>query len=205
MTIGLSGSHRTGKSTLAKMFAEKNPDFKLVTTTVSGTYSKLGLDPKVMYDFGKRLEIQRHILDDLTQQYKEGGLLFIADRTPIDFIAYTLADITRDNYDGSYDAELIQYINDCYDVTNTYFGMIMVVQPGITAIEAELKAPANAGYIEHVNNLVLGAATDRRLNAMHFALSRETVDLAERVGAVENMVKMCRSRVMQRECFSVLH
>lgn len=205
MTIGLTGSHRAGKSTLARAFVEKNKDFKLVETSASGVYSRLGLDPKVMYPFKKRLEIQRHILDELVKQYREGGLLFVADRTPIDFIAYTLADIVRDNYQGEQDGELGTYINDCYDVTNTYFSMILVVQPGIKAEESALKAPANLGYMEHINNLVLGLSTDRRLNSMHFALNRETVDLDTRVGAIENALKLSHARVRERECIKVLH
>lgn len=190
---------------MAKAFAEKNPEFTFVETRVSKVYAELGLDPKVMYPFAKRLEIQRRILDELVNQYREGGLLFITDRTPIDFIAYTLADIVRDNYQGEQDGELSTYINDCYDVTNTYFSMILVVQPGIKAEESALKAPANLGYMEHINNLVLGLSTDRRLNSMHFALNRETVDLDTRVGAIENALKLCRARVQQRECIKVLH
>lgn len=205
MTIGLSGSHRTGKSTLAKAFAEKNAEFNFVETSAVGVYKALGLDPKVMYPFAKRLEIQRHILDAVAQQYSDAGLLFVADRTPIDFIAYTLADIMRDNYDGSSDSEITKYINDCYDVANTYFSMIMVVQPGIEIVEAEYKCPTNVGYVEHINNLVLGLATDRRLNSMHFALNRDVTDLGARVTAVENMVNMCKARVSSREGVKIYH
>jgi len=190
---------------MAKAFVEKNPEFTFVETRISKVYAELGLDPKVMYPFAKRLEIQRRILDELVNQYREGGLLFIADRTPIDFIAYTLADIVRDNYQGEQDGELSTYINDCYDVTNTYFSMILVVQPGIKAEESALKAPANLGYMEHINNLVLGLSTDRRLNSMHFALNRETVDLDTRVGAIENALRLCHTRVRERERIKVLH
>ena len=204
MTIGFAGSHRTGKSTLARVFVEKNKDFKLVETSASGVYSRLGLDPKTMYPFKKRLEIQRHILDELVKQYREGGLLFVADRTPIDFIAYTLADIVRDNYDGSDDAELSAYIKDCYDATNIYFSVVLVVQPGIKVTEGVLKAPANMGYMEHINALVLGLTTDPRLNAMHFALNRHTTDLEARVAAVENVIRTCRERVL-RDCVRTLH
>ena len=204
MTIGFAGSHRTGKSTLARAFVEKNKDFKLVETGISGVYSRLGLDPKAMYPFKKRLEIQRHILDELVKQYRESGLLFVADRTPIDFIAYTLADIVRDNYDGSDDAELSAYIKDCYDATNIYFSVVLVVQPGIKVTEGVLKAPANMGYMEHINALVLGLTTDPRLNAMHFALNRGTTDLEARVAAVENVIRTCRERVL-RDCARTLH
>lgn len=205
MTIGLSGSHRTGKTTLARTFAEKNPGVNFVETRVVKIYHELGFDPKMMYPFEVRLEIQRRILDALVEQYKKGGLMFIADRTPLDLVAYTLADIVRDNYDGSQDEALSRYIDDCYDVTNTYFSMILVIQPGIEIVEAELKAPANFGYMEHINSLVIGLTTDRRLNAMHFALARDTTNLEARVAAVGNVLRACRERVSQRECVRTLH
>lgn len=205
MTIGLSGSHRTGKTTLARAFVEQNPSWNLVETTVSGVYAEMGLDPKVMYPFKKRLEIQRRILDTLTKQYQQGGMRFVADRTPLDFIGYTLSDVTR-SYDGSLDKEIASYIDDCYAITNTYFSMILVVQPGLDKVEeAAMKAPANLGYMEHLNMLILGAATDTRLQCMHFALNRTTIDLYRRVGAVDSMLRACQERVLREECIGTLH
>src|SRR5258706_15719526 len=94
--IGLCGSNRVGKTTLAKAFAEE-AGVKYVPTSASGTFERLGYSPKVDLPFAERLMIQQEILKDCNALYEKSGVRFITDRTPIDFLGYLLADVQREN------------------------------------------------------------------------------------------------------------
>ena len=94
MSLGLCGTHRTGKSTLAKAYAlaEGVPYLQTGATQV---FLDMGLDPKVDYPLDVRIQIQKRILESFDKQYSAAGRDFITDRTPIDMMAYTLADVQR--------------------------------------------------------------------------------------------------------------
>jgi hypothetical protein len=191
--IGLSGPHRSGKSTLAKAFAEES-GIKFVATGASATFERLGLDPKKDYPFEVRLAIQREILKDCNALYARAGVRFITDRTPIDFLAYTLADVSRENVRGSVETDLAQYVTECYESANTHFTTIVLVQPGIVVVEAVGKAPGSAGYMEHLNALMLGLLSAEALLSDQFAIPRRYVELEQRVLALGNAINKSSSR-----------
>jgi nicotinamide riboside kinase len=189
MTIGLTGPHRTGKTTLARAFAEK-ADLAFVETSTSAVFKELGFDPKADYDFTTRLYIQRKVLEDMNRKYCEAKNLFITDRTPLDALAYLLADVQRTNVtDGALVKELGQYQRDCFDVLNRHFAMIMVIQPGIPLVEEEGKAPANEPYIEHLNALIMGLAVSSKVRCKHFQMPRHVTDLDDRINALNNSAR----------------
>ena len=193
MSWGLCGSHRTGKSTLAKAFAEQT-GVKYVATGASATFERLGFDPKKDYDFGTRLMIQREILKDVDALYERSGVRFITDRTPIDLLGYTLADVTRENVSGALAAELLRYMTDCFASINRHFTTLVLVQPGIELIEAEGKAPANPAYVEHLNALMLGLLAGGKLECDYFQIPRACTDLKQRVAAMSQAVGKSASR-----------
>lgn len=156
--IGLCGSHRTGKTTTAKKLAIDN-DIPFVETTTSAVFAEHGLKPSSPMDFSTRLWIQDKVLaaaEEIWDQHRH----FITDRTPLDMLAYTLADIqglTQVEF-----ATLEDYVKHCFEATNHYFGSLCVVQPGIPLVAAPGKAALNEAYIEHLNTLVLGLCLDER-------------------------------------------
>jgi hypothetical protein len=103
-------------------------------------------------DFKKRLWIQHKILDAAEKIWEAEKEQFITDRTPLDMMAYTLADIqgtTEVNFD-----ELEGYLARCIDVTNTFFALLVLVQPGIPLMHEKGKAALNE-YLEHLS-VILG-------------------------------------------------
>ena len=192
--LGLCGAHRVGKSTLAKTYAAKEKA-TYVEVRASDVFKDMGLDPAVTYDFGTRLSVQEEILRRFDKVYAKhtDGLGAITDRTPIDLMAYTLADATGNAVGEEHQARLKKYIQDCFDVTNRRFSAIVLVQPGIPVVYEEGKAALNEAYMEHLNSLILGLIVDPRRKAQHFYLPRQMTDLDERVKAVSN----CVSRVEQ--------
>lgn len=178
MSLGLCGAHRTGKTTLAKVLSSRTGK-PFVRTSTSAVFQEHGIDPALPMDFKTRLSIQQQILisyEELWQTLKEP---FITDRTPIDLMAYTLADIqgsTQVNF-----AELERYMGRCYEVTNKTFNALVVLQPGIELAPAQGKAALNRAYIEHLNSLILGLCNDERLKCGVLIIKREMTVLEQRV------------------------
>jgi predicted ATPase len=176
--LGLCGAHRTGKTTLAIALADRL-NMPFVRTTTSQVFAQLGLDPAEPMDFQTRLFVQNHVLDAAQQVWQNSATPFISDRTPIDMIAYTLGDI-QGKTEVDFDL-LNQYIDRCFASTNQFFQNLVIIQPGIPLIYEEGKAALNAAYIEHINILVIGLCSDRRLTANVFCNAREAINLEIRV------------------------
>jgi nicotinamide riboside kinase len=185
--IGLVGAHRTGKTTLARAYADKF-NKSLCITSASGVFKKLGLDPQADYDFDTRMTIQEGILQSVAERYADMPHVFITDRTPIDLMAYTLADITREGMNKERERRLEAYMNECVRITNKFFNVLIVVQPGIPLIEDATKAPASYGYIEHIATLIMGFVIKENIKAIHSYIPESTLDLDKRVKCVEYSV-----------------
>ena len=185
--IGLAGSHRTGKTTLAKAFAEEF-EIPFAETSSSAVFKELGLDPKADYDLKVRMLTQNIILESAIGVYKAAGSNFITDRTPIDMLAYTLADIRRENV-TEYESHLVaDYMKRCIEVTNEHFQILCVIQPGIPIVEDPGKAPANIAYMEHINALVKGLVMHDDIHAYRLNMRRKMTNINVRIDALMTTV-----------------
>jgi hypothetical protein len=98
MRIAVSGTHCSGKSTLAHDFANAHPDYLHLPEPyelMEDLYGEqLGAEPTAD-DFHRQLEVSVETLRD----YPLGARL-IAERSPLDFLAYILAlgDLGRDRH-----------------------------------------------------------------------------------------------------------
>jgi len=188
--IGLSGAHRTGKSTLAKAFAEAF-GIKYVASVTSDVIRGYGLDPADDCDFDLRLRIQWEILRVHELAYVETKGMFITDRTPLDFLAYTLADVTRDNLTFEQGEELMRYKSACIGVINKHFNVLTVIQPGIEFIEAPGKPRNNRAYSDHINAIICGlASAEKDIGITTTYLPKHLLDINARVAAIESSVHM---------------
>lgn len=187
--LGVVGSHRTGKTTLAKMYAEKW-NIPFVETKVSAIFKELGVDPSKLNDINERIGIQFEILRRTNELYKSANVLggFISDRTPLDMLAYTLADIGNGLLSPETEALVAKYTQECIASTNKYFSTILLVQPGIPLVSEEGKAAMSQAYIEHLNTIILGLIVDERVTTAHYYIPRRVVDPQERMQALESAV-----------------
>lgn len=198
MAIALIGAHRTGKTSLARAYAEKR-GVPFVETSVSAIWKELGLDPAVTYDFETRLMVQEKILERIDAIYgKWAGLDFITDRSPLDMAAYTLAEAIGDRVPQGCQEQLAKYVNACFEVTNRRFGMVFLIQPGIALVKEEGKGAMNSGYIEHLNSLIFGLSVDERLTCQHFYMPRAVLDFDERIAALTASVERARGRIAEQ-------
>jgi hypothetical protein len=181
MNIGLCGSHRTGKTTLAEAISLKT-GMPFVRTGTSEVFRQHGMDPSAPMDFSKRLWIQRKILDSAEKIWNAEKKQFITDRTPLDMMAYTLADIHGNTEVGLKELEV--YCTRCIDVTNKFFRILVLVQPGIPLMHEDGKAALNEGYLEHLNYLILGLCCDDRIKGSFVYLRRDMTSLEERADTI---------------------
>jgi hypothetical protein len=160
-------------------------------TSVSAIFKELGYDPAGKFDFSTRLMIQEVILERLDGMYAlvKPEEEVIADRTPLDMLAYTLSECSGDAVSDADQARLKAYIDRCYAVCNKRFSTIFVVQPGIELVPAEGKAVANEAYIEQLNTLILGLTVGGRLKSAHYYLPRHYTALEDRLRAMEFALK----------------
>ncbi len=186
MNIGLCGSHRTGKTTLAEEISLRS-GLPFVRTGTSDVFRECGMDPSKPMDFDKRLWIQHKILDAAERIWDAEQVQFITDRTPLDMAAYTLADVqgcTAVDFLG-----LEKYLGRCFDSVNRFFGMLVLIQPGIPLVHEEGKAALNEAYLEHLNVLILGLCNDERVKSGFLCLPRAIKGLEERVAAIMGKLK----------------
>lgn len=181
--IGLCGSHRVGKTTLAQAIAQQS-DWFFVQTHTSQVFAQHGLSPSDLLDFKTRLWIQHQVLAAAVAEWQAQPHAFVTDRTPIDFIAYTLADIQGHTVVDF--TALAAYIDACLQAVREHFTGLIVMQPGIPLVFQAGKAALNQAYIEHLNSVILGLCHDERLQCPVQVMPRSLIDLAQRITFVLN-------------------
>lgn len=186
--IGLMGSHRTGKTTLAKEFAAI-AEIQFVETSSSEVFRKHGFDPQANYDMATRIRIQNLILDDAEAKYAAAEKDFITDRTPLDMLAYLLADVQRQGVSDEEDLMIARYKRRAFQVTNRYFTALFLVQPGIPLVADPTKAPVLWSYMDHLNSLMMGLMCDEQTQASKNYIPRTMLDLHERIRAINNAMR----------------
>jgi hypothetical protein len=183
--IGLCGSHRTGKTTMARDIAGRSGWIFLQTTT-SQVFAQNGLDPSAPMDFSTRLWIQLKVIEAAEAVWHSASTAFVSDRTPIDMMAYTLADI-QGGTTVDFTA-LERYLDYCYQATNRFFSGLAVIQPAIPLVHEEGKAALNRAYMEHLNVLIKGLCCDERLRCPVRFIDRDTVGRDARVTEILKMI-----------------
>lgn len=186
MIIGITGPHRTGKTTLAKAYAEKH-GIIFLETSATAVFRSMGLNPAETYDFETRLNVQEKILEVFEELYKKASVKSgaITDRTPLDLIAYTMADAVGDVVPEDQQARLKKYVQKCFDVYNKYFALCVLVPPAIPVVYEEGKASSNQAYIDHLQLIFRALIVDDRTTATGYRISMDSLSVEKRLAALE--------------------
>lgn len=203
--IGLAGAHRTGKTSLARESA-RALGLPFVETSVSEIFRNMGLDPAEPMDFQTRLIVQSVVLKVCQENWARETAGFLSDRTPIDMLAYTMAEVKGETLDYTTEALLAKYLRDCINAANRHFSLIMLVQPGIPIVAAPGKAALSIGYMEHLNALMAGFLVRKDLSASTVFLRRDTLDMQDRINCVIHSYKrIIKSSLQERSEESAIH
>jgi hypothetical protein len=187
--IGLTGAHRTGKTTVCKVLSETNgfPFLKSSTTEIA---KDLGIDLSKPISLKHRCEFQTAVLGVFSKVYeKHGRGIFVCDRTPLDLAAYLLADVPTEHNDPATDEFIQDYVGKCFEVTNRHFATITLVQPGIAYVAEPGKPLPSASYQEKIAALISGLCADERLHVRVCRLPKSTTGLVDRVNFVAKAVQ----------------
>jgi predicted ATPase len=209
MIVGITGAHRTGKTTLARAFVEANPEFAFVPTSVGAIMAQHGFDPLLDYPIEERLQIQNIILTELDRAYAQHASNAVFDRTPLDAAAYFLADVLRENVGEQLQWEITQYVARAIDITNRRFSMLFFVPPVLPYVAEPGKAPAQPAYIEHISTIINGLRADERQRVRSYLLQRNYTDLHTRVKCLEvacgKLLNAHQAEMDGRADFAVVH
>lgn len=192
--IGLLGSHRIGKTTLARSFCAGNQMYDFMPTTTSQVFKDLGFNPKQKLDITQRIFVQEEVLRRADEMYSEMDGYAVLDRTPLDYAMYMLSECLPSGLDEQSSNAVLDYVQKCFDVTNRHFSTIVLVQPGIDAPDEEGKAKIVPAYQEHLNSIALGLLMDERVSIFKAVIPRDVLSLDERTGSLESIVKRIRQQ-----------
>ena len=201
MSLGLTGAHRVGKTSLAREVAAAR-GIPFIQTSTSSVIKKIGLDPSLPMTFDSRMKVQWAILEHYDEVFR-GQDFFITDRTPIDLIGYTLADITG-LIDADY-AEIRRYMAECHSLGEKVFTRYVLIQPGIPLVHEEGKAPLNMAYIEHLNLLMLGALHNPEQKVLRGVMPREAIQMNRRVKAIIEVIDRIGAEAISAKQKARLH
>lgn len=148
MIYGLTGSHRSGKTTLARKIADDMGlhFLKIETTEVAKAN---GFDPVAPMSYGRRAELQLVLFDDFCKQLAAAPRPVITDRTPLDHIAYLLAETTMlsgATINAAQMKILDDFIGKALDFTVQSFDTVFALAPLPNYEVAPDKPPPNIVY-----------------------------------------------------------
>jgi hypothetical protein len=183
MRIGLAGAHRTGKSTLARLYAEVN-DVPMIASSVSAIALRYEFDmDNDRRDEPAFREMQEVILSTLEKSFR-GEAEFISDRTPLDAAAYLIADVQANVGSPVFQEGVLCYLDRAVRLTDELFDTVILVPPGIDFEAMDGKPGGNLAYQEHHHLLVRGLMSE--LTIPNGELRRDNLNLSDRLDSLSD-------------------
>lgn len=161
MLYGISGASGTGKTTLAKRVAD-DLGITYLSGSITETARKHGFDAVGLLPLDKRIELQIKLLEDHIAMIGEAGRPAIVDRTPIDMIAYLMAEFDMHSHRRATAEELqhaANYVELALDATAKLYDHIFVVGILDHYEEADTRPKPNPAYQMHTQLLMQGATS----------------------------------------------
>jgi predicted ATPase len=200
MVYAFTGSHRSGKTTLAKAVAE-DLGIEFYETKTADVMAALGIDIVSALSLADRLGAQELLLNHHLKMLADLPRPLIVDRCPIDFFAYTIAEIgMHSGMNAELDARMTRYLNRClFEMERNYAVAIVCAPLPHYKIEKNKPAPVRS-YQQHFHHIVEGAVygldwiTHVSLPAMPLEQRRQVANEV----IVEAMKELEQERAAQR-------
>jgi hypothetical protein len=199
--FGLTGAHRTGKSTLAKQLS-MDLGFAYYDASVSRIMRELGVNSVEHLTLDKRLDAQEYLLKRHLEDIATMPRPCITDRTPLDFIGYMLAEVTMHNTPQELWERTGKYVEDCLTATRIHYDTVIACRPLPSYEEDPTKPPPNVGYQWELQLIIEGAMMQVRPQ-VQTAFLKSTV-FNERVqGAGNLLVERIRTLSLERHSTTI--
>jgi hypothetical protein len=99
-----------------------------------------------------------------------------------------LADIGNGELNEHTQSEIMDYLQDCFNVTARYFGKIVLIPPAIPFVDRYYKAAINQPLIFKLHIQLLGMLN--HLNLPYKELPKDCMELGDRVKFVEDYLEV---------------
>jgi hypothetical protein len=189
MLYGVIGAHRSGKTSTAKAVADTlGIEFLDSSFNVAREY---GFDPVAPMSLEMRLDMQEKVLGHHLAAISEAGRPLITDRTPLDFLAYTLAEFGM-NSDMRCQPETLEraarYAQACLDLTAGNYDMLFVLEPlPVYEVDTTKATPVeNPALQRHIDTLIQGAVA--QLYGRVNSATVQPLPLAQRVEMIAELI-----------------
>ncbi|MBA8881799.1 AAA family ATPase [Phyllobacterium myrsinacearum] len=160
MLYGLTGAHRSGKTTLGTALAEDLEGLHFHATSTTAVAKAHGFDPVAPMSLAERLKLQRILLSDHIKTVQALPRPLVVDRTPLDYLGYLLAEFNMTSARNTTPEvldEATSFVNECLDAALTYYDMIFYLSPLPSYEAAEGKPDLNKPFQWHHALLVQGS------------------------------------------------
>lgn len=198
MIVCFTGTHGSGKTTVAKAVAE-GMGLPFYPSRASEIHERLGVKANANLDFADRLVVQGEILTAWSYDFADArisGKGGVFDRCPIDFAAYLSSEIPRD-LDAEVSTLAQHYIDHCVRLSK-YLPLILFTRPLTSRLADRGDGKPN------VDNVAYSDQIDRIIRGIIYEYDGNVVVL--KPGTVEHRVASVRSALesdFARKCEEV--
>jgi len=205
--FGLTGASGTGKTTLGRELA-KRLCMPFVPTSITEMAQELGLpSPVSKLNLIDRTILQNELLVAMLKFLENLPSPCIIDRTPLDLMAYLLAEVNMHSHLDTPEKlheHINNYANICIDVTRRAFTCVYCLEP-LPVYESCAKRPANnPAYHRHVQCLIKGGLVELNNHVPNFTVGAMPLEI--RVELVsQHIVKRMDELHKMRETAKTLH
>jgi len=187
--FGLTGASGTGKTTLGRELA-KRLVMPFVPTSISDMAQELGLpSPVSQLNLIDRAILQNELLVAMLKFLENLPSPCIIDRTPLDLMAYLLAEVDMHAHADTPEKlheHINNYANICINVTKRAFTCVYCLEP-LPVYKSCAKRPVNnPAYHRHVQLLIKGGLVELGNHVPNFTI--KAMSLEDRVNLVSSHI-----------------
>ncbi|RWB95633.1 MAG: hypothetical protein EOQ56_28200 [Mesorhizobium sp.] len=184
MLYGFVGPSRAGKTTLARKVSEELA-MEFHPTSTSKVAKDHGFDLMAPLSLADRVAVQNILLDNHIKELETLPRPLLIDRTPVDYLAYLLAEFNMTSGQAASPATLDaahDYAKRCMSAASRYYDFLYYLAPLPFYKEEEGKHSANRAFQQHSALLMRGALSELQ-RSVNVAYINET-DLNNRIDFV---------------------
>jgi len=201
---GISGASSVGKTTLGTIIST-SLDIKFLRSSVSEASKKSGYNPVEKLDISERIDLQELILKEYITAMRQISQPVIIDRTPINFIAYMLAEIGMFSQETLSDENMERiwlYIERCKSLSAQHFDIIFHLGTLPYYESSTKRPPKNIAYQNHCDLLMRGVLSSLEGTLSYVNINTSNINqrvdfvievLTERFNEIETFIKSDRT------------